>query len=344
MDMEQRVGRVHRFGSRETIQVDTMVARDSRETQVWNVARERLRSVARVLGAQDRFETVFSRVMCLIPPEELQTVLINSPGMPLGDDEIRRLSELVEAGFQKWRAFHDRYAANQRQIREQNPGLATWSQLRDFLTRNGDARPAEGIARTRFTLREGRAQAIDEAAEVIRISDGTLRLVGDYDGGMFSETTPGQVGPLGLNIPAVADLLRDCACGTLPAGAAHLRWGEAHKDLRAKYGDEVVLLAFVRQTFHLDSVGGIAEGGTEMMAYAVSAEDTRLLEPRDRSALFGLAESATIRLRPAETALFARAAGEEMRLYAELRRPTPEEVRQGLRYAVWPILAAHLSA
>ena len=103
------------------------------------------------------------------------------------------------------------------------------------------------------------------------------------------------------------------------------------------------MLAFVRQTFHLDSVGGITAGGAELMSYASSAQDTRLLEPRERAALFGLAESATIRLRPAETTLFARAAGEEMRLYTELRRPAPEEVRQGLRYAVWPILAAHMS-
>ena len=44
-------------------------SQDSRETQAWSVARERLMGVAQTLVAPDRFETVFSRVMCLIPPE-----------------------------------------------------------------------------------------------------------------------------------------------------------------------------------------------------------------------------------------------------------------------------------
>ena len=116
MEMEQRVGRVHRFGSRETILVDTIVVRDSRETQAWRVARERLTTIATTLVAADRFETVFSRVMCLIPPEELQTVLINSPASPLAEAEVQRLSSLVDSGFRNWQTFHDRYAANQRQI------------------------------------------------------------------------------------------------------------------------------------------------------------------------------------------------------------------------------------
>jgi superfamily II DNA or RNA helicase len=54
MEMEQRVGRVHRFGSRETILVDTIVVRDSRETQAWSVARERLASIAHTLVALQR--------------------------------------------------------------------------------------------------------------------------------------------------------------------------------------------------------------------------------------------------------------------------------------------------
>ena len=129
MEMEQRVGRVHRFGSRETILVDTIVVRDSRETQAWKVARERLTAIAQTLVAPDRFETVFSRVMCLIPPEELQTVLINSPASPLAEAEVQRLSSLVDSGFRDWQSFHARYAANQRQIRDQPPGLARWSHL-----------------------------------------------------------------------------------------------------------------------------------------------------------------------------------------------------------------------
>ena len=76
--------------------------------------------------------------MCLIPPEELQTLLINSPASPLADADVQRLSSLVDSGFRDWQSFHDRYAENQRQIREQPAGLARWNHLRDFLIRYGE--------------------------------------------------------------------------------------------------------------------------------------------------------------------------------------------------------------
>lgn len=343
MEMEQRVGRVHRFGSRETILVDTIVVRDSRETQAWSVARERLTAIAQTLVAPDRFETVFSRVMCLIPPEELQTVLINSPASPLADTEVQRLSSLVDSGFRDWQSFHDRYAANQRQIRELPGGLARWSQLRDFLMRYGGAEPADGIARTRFVHRAGQVETVDESAEVLKLSDGALCFVGNFDGGLFSGQAASTVGPLGLNVPAVAELLRTCASPLLPTGAAHLRWGDQQKELRARLDDDVVVLVFARQNFRLDSVGGINEVGIELVAYLVGPQQTALLSAEDRAALFDMSKLATVRVRPVESPLHAHAGSEEQRLINELRRPSEEAIRQGLRYAVWPILALHLS-
>jgi superfamily II DNA or RNA helicase len=343
MEMEQRVGRVHRFGSRETILVDTIVVRDSRETQAWRVARERLTTIATTLVAADRFETVFSRVMCLIPPEELQTVLINSPASPLAEAEVQRLSSLVDSGFRNWQTFHDRYAANQRQIREQPAGLARWSQLRDFLVRFGGAEAATGIARTRFVQRDGQVQTVDESAEVLKLSDDSLCFVGDFDGGLFSGQAAASVGPLGLNVPMVAELLRTSASPQLPTGAAHLRWGDNQEALRDRLGNDVVVLAFARQIFRFDSVGGINEVGTDLSAYAVGDTATTELSAEDRTALFDMIRLATVRLRPDDSPLFARAVPEELRLIGELRRPSEEAIRQGVRYAVWPILALHVS-
>lgn len=343
MEMEQRVGRVHRFGSRETILVDTIVVRDSRETQAWTVARERLTAIAHTLVAPDRFETVFSRVMCLIPPEELQIVLINSPASPLAETEVQRLTSLVDSGFRDWQSFHDRYAANQRQIREQPAGLARWSQLRDFLIRYGGAELATGIARTRFTQRGGQTQTVDESAEVLKLGDGSLCFVGDFDGGLFSGQPAGIVGPLGLNIPPVAELLRTCANPLLPTGAAYVRWGDNQKGLRTRLGDDIVILAFARQTFRLDSVGGINEVGNELAAYAVSPTQTSALSAEDRAAIFEMQKLATVRVRPVESPLHTRAGEEEQRLINELRRPPDDAIRQGVRYAIWPILALHLS-
>src|SRR5215204_5907001 len=66
MELEQRVGRVHRFGSRRTILVDTVVVKDSREADAYRIARQKLQVVASTLVAKDRFEQIFSRVMCLV--------------------------------------------------------------------------------------------------------------------------------------------------------------------------------------------------------------------------------------------------------------------------------------
>ncbi len=343
MEMEQRVGRVHRFGSRQTILVDTLVVRNSRETQAWRVARERLDTIAHTLVSPDRFETVFSRVMCLIPPEELQTVLINSPASPLAESEVQRLTSLVDSGFSDWLSFHNRYAENQRTIREQPAGLARWTHVREFLLRQNEAEPAPGIAKTRFVHRTGDVHSVDEVAEVLRLNDGSLRLVGDYEGGLFSAPTTDPVLPLGLNIPPIADLLHRCANPSLPTGSAHLRWGDSQRDFRKRIGDDVVLLAFLRQIFRLDSVNRVKEVGADLLAYAVRLGETTLLSPDDRVEILELSRSATVRIRPVDSPSFARALEEERRLIQELRRPPEDAIRQGLRYAIWPILALHLS-
>jgi len=343
MEMEQRVGRVHRFGSKQTVLVDTLVVRDSRETHAWDVARERLRTVAQTLVGPDRFETVFSRVMCLIPPEELQKVLINSPAFPLTDADVERLSSMIESGFREWQTFHDLYAANQREIRDQPAGLARWSHLKDFLLAYGGAELAPGISRTRFIELDKGVKAVDEPAEVLKLADGSLCFVGDYEGALFSGDLASRVGPLGLNVQPVSNVLRACAHPHLPTGAGHVRWGETQKSLRGRLGDDIVVLAFVRQTFHFDSIGGTKEAGTELLAYVVRDQETAGLAPQECVALLAMHEQGTIRVRPVESPLHIRAAEEEQRLVDELRRPSEHQIRQGIRYAVWPILALHVS-
>ena len=340
MEMEQRVGRVHRFGSRETVLVDTLVVSNSREANAWAVARNRLFTIAQTLVATDRFETVFSRVMCLIPPEELQTVLINNPASSLIDTEVEKLSALVDCGFKEWQIFHDKYAANQKQIRDQPSGLARWNQLKDFLCRYDKAEPATGIAKTRFIQSGGKVITEEVPADVIKLSDGSRCFVGDYEGGLFSGQS--EVAALGLNIPFVADFLYDCANPSIATGAAHMRWVESQTDFRTRLGDDVVILAFARQLFRIDSIGGNKEVGLELLAYAVSTKQTMLLVAKDREELFNMNKFATVRMRPTQSSLFDHAAKEELRLVDELRRPCDEDLRKGIRYAIWPILALHM--
>ena len=66
LDMEQRVGRVHRFGSKETIIVDTVVVDDSREADAFRIARDKLKLGEFVSGR----EALTERTRC-IPMREL---------------------------------------------------------------------------------------------------------------------------------------------------------------------------------------------------------------------------------------------------------------------------------
>lgn len=344
MEMEQRVGRVHRFGSRATVLVDTLVVKDSRETRAWNVARQRLNAVAKTLVAPERFEAVFSRVMCLIPPEELQTVLISNPDSQWSEEQARSLSSLVDAGFQNWQRFHDKYADNQRSIRNQPAGLARWHHVRDFVLRHGDAKPAEGITSTQFVARDREVHTVEAEAEVLRFSDDSLYFVGDAGGVVFRGQGNRPVESLGLNVPQVAGLLNAAANPSLPVGAAQLRWGTGQKELRALFGDESVFLTFARQSVQLDTMGGVSEVGLELLAFHIQEGKTAQLSDDQKEAIFNMSRDATVRVKPAQSALFQRAADEERRLLDELRRPTEEQIRQGLRYAVWPLLALHVSA
>jgi hypothetical protein len=75
MELEQRIGRVHRFGSRKTIVIYTVVASGSREVDMYRIARERLRLIARQIDP-DQFELLFSRVMSLVAPETSWTASV----------------------------------------------------------------------------------------------------------------------------------------------------------------------------------------------------------------------------------------------------------------------------
>src|SRR5260221_11779391 len=141
MDMEQRVGRIHRFGSRETIIVDTVVVEDSREDDAYRIAREKLKLITKTLVEPERFESVFGRVMCLLSQDELQDILLNDPTAPFSLGDQTRLADMVQDGFWKWKAFHDQYGQQQKSIQRQNAGQATWADARQFLEQQADANP-----------------------------------------------------------------------------------------------------------------------------------------------------------------------------------------------------------
>jgi hypothetical protein len=186
-------------------------------------------------------------------------------------------------------------------------------------------------------------QTIDEPAEVLKLSDNSLCFVGDFGGGLFNAESAASVGPLGLNIPLVAELLQTTANPQTITGAAHLRWGDDQIALRTRFGNEVVFLVFARQTIKFNTVGGLNEVGTELFAYAVGNLETTELTGEERIGLFDMIRLATVRVRPDDSQLYARVVSEELRMIKELRRPSDEKIKEGVKYAVWPILALHIS-
>ncbi len=341
MDMEQRVGRVHRFGSRRTIIVDTVVVKDSREADAYRIARERLRLIASTLVESERFESVFARVMALIPPEELQDLLMNEPLSPFTVQDQEQIAKIVQDGYSRWSEFHRRYGEQQKQIKLQNPGLATWSDLAQFMLDFGQAEHAPGFKSQRFHIAEGQVQDLEQPVFVLR-ARGTHYVCDDPSEYPMFGPQDEPVQQLGLNLPVVSDALRQLIGHSQPTGAAHLRWPkEMPLPAQLTKGDALSVLAFARQSVRPDPQGGWIEHGLGVYCYAGT---TSTLEEVDNAAkadlLRGIMRS-TIRPRPDQLEESGRVlVAEETRLASLLRQPSQTELDIGIRHAVRPLLAA----
>lgn len=344
MDLEQRVGRIHRFGSRETIIVDTLVVKDSREADAFHIAREKLRLIASTLVEKERFESVFSRVMCLLPQEELQSLLLNAPQAPFNEQDELLLSEMVQQGFRAWKDFHDRYSEQQRSIERQNPGLVEWSDVAFLLTEYGGAQEVAGFHRQRFR-RDGQVvRRVVEPVTALRLGDGK-----DYVCGSEGEALvygPGEtITPkVGLNLKPVAELLRKLAFPETASGAAFLRW-PAGERMPAGIGEwPVGVLALVRQTLRIDRMGGWLEQGLSLHCYLITSEGVREVEGEDKGLLLRGMFRAGVRKAPeTDPELTQRLVDCERELSERLRRPTETELESQIRHAVIPLLAGILT-
>ena len=206
MDLEQRVGRVHRFGSRQTILVDTLVVAGTRETDAYRIARDRLRLIAGQL-APDEFELLFSRVMSLTPPEELADVLSSDVRWEVDSALEQRIGGIVRTGYQRWSAFTERFAEGAKQINNVDPGTAGWEDVRTFLRRLCGGSDAPDGAKPIFSLSGDEVVVHDAAVRTVKVFD--QRYVCDETDGLPACDEAGVPLPkLGLGDPRVVSALR----------------------------------------------------------------------------------------------------------------------------------------
>jgi superfamily II DNA or RNA helicase len=331
MELEQRIGRVHRFGSRKTIIVDTVVAAGSREVDMYRIAREKLRLIAQQIDP-DQFETLFSRVMSLVAPEELEGVMDSMRAGPVPPAVSDEIGELVKKGYETWRTFDDEYKANAERIQSVSAGEAGWNDVRDFLRRYCGADDGPGTTLTSFTFVDEEIIDVDEQLPTVRLN-GELFVCADA-GGLAPDSVAGQkVRQLGLNMPELAAIIRRlfqtervCGAGYLnrPTGIDHLG--------PSPFG----VLSFLRQTIRYES-DRAAEERLSLTSYIVRPTDTVELNPKQQADLLRrLVDSSRVQ-NPMKTELEDVLVKSERKLSVDLKRPSEADIAQRVRHMVWPV-------
>jgi hypothetical protein len=338
MDMEQRVGRVHRFGSRKTIIVETLVVKDSREEHAYRVAREKLRMITATMVEPERFEQIFSRVMCLVPSEELQNILANDPVAPLTAIDQETLGKAVQEGFAAWQDFDKRFAESQKQIRLQDPGLSTWNDVAGFLQTYGKWKPVEGFTKQKFAWKEGELASVEEAANVIVSPDGRFFACSDQGGIPIAGPSEERTEQLGLNLPDVRQVLCSAVFPPIPCGAFYVRWPNEATLPTTASSDRFAVFAFMRQSVRTDAQSGWIEAGLSLHMFFMIGEAVVPVDGQDRRLIVdGLIRSTPRVKSPTVQDILEKLVEKEDELKVGLQRPTEDEMSAGTRHAVWPL-------
>ena len=209
MDVEQRIGRIHRYGQKDTAQVYNLILSDTIEGRIFLLLDEKLTAIAGALGKVDEHGNV---------AEDLRTQILGQLSeklnydrlyqQALADPELRRtrleleaaLANASEARQVVFELFQDLDSFSLDDYRPFADVTAGLSELRNFLQA---ALPAR-----RMTLTE----AGDGTLEV-RTSDGTL--VNRFTTDRTRANAENGPDLLGLDHPLVADLLAGSR-GTAP--------------------------------------------------------------------------------------------------------------------------------
>jgi superfamily II DNA or RNA helicase len=334
MEMEQRVGRVHRFLSRRTIQVHTVVVSNSREVDIYDKARQKLQDIAGTLVEPERLEQLFARVMSLVPPDELQDVMVRRPLGPLDGGEISELSKLVTEGYRRWESFHHRYSGTQREIGELDPGRARWEDLERFAADQLGGRRVDGYLALGFRFQDDEVVEASQAAAVLDIK-GHHFACGDFGDMPVLGDGPGVAARLGMNVDPIVDALRAAGLPDRPSGAAYVRLVDRSivPDIRGPFG----LLIYGRQGLR-NQGGTLIESSLDLVAVLIEpGHEPVILDGDARAVLIrSLLSSSLRREGSAEPAMIEALRSADAALFQQLRRPGEDRT---MRFALFPLAA-----
>jgi superfamily II DNA or RNA helicase len=338
MELEQRIGRVHRFGSRKTIIVDTVVASGSREIEMYRIAREKLHLIARQLDPE-QFELLFSRVMSLVAPKELEGVMSDLRAGSVHTTASDEIGKLVKNGYKAWQEFDSEYRSNAAKIASTAPGEASWADVEAFLIKQGNAEQGPGTNLINFELQDDEIVARNDFVRTLRYKD-QLFLCGD-GGGLLPDPVYGApVRQLGLNLPEVSEVIRSAFLPEQLCGCGYLNRPEALEPIygTAPFG----VLSFLRQTIRFEQERA-AEEKLSMHSFVVSGAEVQRLEPSNQATLLRLLSSAVRLKDPVRSQIEDRMLTIERDLAFELRKPSDSDIVERVRHVVWPISALIVS-
>ena len=338
MEMEQRVGRVHRFGSRKTIIVDTVVAAGSREVDMYRIARDKLALIATQLDPE-QFEILFSRVMSLVPPKELEEIISGAAPGPLGSYESSEIGRLVTEGFRSWNSFNETYRHEADRIRAMDSGQASWADLGHFLVKHGNAEPVDEVSLATFEFRNNQIESVEEQLPAIRLGK-NVYVCGNTNGLPVETRAGSKAYALGINLEEILAVMRNTFFPDRDVGAALVRRSK-ELDIHLPM-DTVSLITLLRHSIRYEG-GNSNESNLSLHLFAVNTEF-------QQTELSTIARANTIRLlmqsqrvRDMEIILETEKMAEiEQSLIDHFQRLTEDDISMGIRHAVWLIAVIRL--
>jgi superfamily II DNA or RNA helicase len=333
MELEQRIGRVHRFGSRKTILVDTLVVQGTREVEMYRIAREKLRLIATHMDPE-QFEQLFSRVMSLVPPKELEAILGDAAATRIVDEKAETIGALVRQGYSLWEKFDAKFRDQAERIRALEPGEARWSDLEAFLVRWANARRASDVKVLAFEHAGDEIIAREETATALRLEEGVF-VCAETSGTPVEDESGNVVPTIGMNHDVVKKHFRDFVLSDGIGGG----YVNRPASLGEAYPPQFGILAYLRHAIRL-SPRETTERSLTFHAFIVDGNSVvRELAPNERAELARALHGAS-RVKDPQPGEVARAVrAREASTANDLRSLSDEERSEGGRPAVWPIAA-----